>query len=165
MHNIKTLALTAISLFTLNMSLSAQEYTSTYEFILRDSVNQVSDDNATEKSKKAKKPKLTKSEREAATESKQEQERQYREWVKEQKRQDARYRDTLREEARQNREWLEIAEREARLEQAQQKKALRQSNQSSNSVEGHVECDFLSQYLWRGIEKGGISMMKSFAPG
>ena len=81
MHNIKTLALTAISLFTLNMSLSAQEYTSTYEFILRDSVTQVSDDNATEKSKKAKKPKLTKSEREAAKESKQEQERQYREWV------------------------------------------------------------------------------------
>lgn len=154
MYNIKTLALTAVSLFILNMGLSAQEYTSTYEFILKDSVADASDDNPSARSKKEKKPKLTKSEREAAKEAKQEQERKYREWVKEQKRQGALLRDTLKEEARQNREWLEIAKREARQEQ----KALRHSSQPSNRLEGHVECDFLSQYLWRGIEKGGISI-------
>ena len=158
MLNIKTLALAAVSLFTFSTAISAQEYTSTYQFVIKDSVSQASDNASSEVSKKKKKPRLTKSEREAAKQAKQEEERKYREWVKEQKRQGALLRDSLREEARQNREWLEIAHREARHERAQQQKAQRQSGQSSNRVEGHVECDFLSQYLWRGIEKGGISI-------
>ncbi len=152
MSSKKLVALVATLLLTLN--LGAQEYTSTYDFILKDSTVQTTVDDSQQK--KVKKPKLPKNERQAAKAAKEEEERQYREWRREQRLKEARLRDTLKEEARQNREWLEIAEREARMEQAQLRKSMK--SPSSKRVEGHVECDFLSQYLWRGIEKGGISI-------
>lgn len=162
MQNIKTLTLIAISLFALLSGLCAQEYTSTYDFVINDSITPtVAADNSDTEAKK-KRHKLTREERV----EKLMEEQRYKAWKKERKAFEARQRDTLREERRQNREWQKIANREARQEQRSQNEAgqeqrlqsVARQQPSTNSVEGHVECDFLSQYVWRGIEKGGISI-------
>lgn len=135
MNHIRIMALTAISLFAAALGANAQDYTSTYDFILKDSAATATQQDTL----KAKKKKKDLNDDEG-----------YKAWLAETKRKEAEekaLKRALREEARQNREWQRVVRREQAAEQA-----------SERGLRGFVEVDFVSQYLWRGSEMAGISI-------